>query len=381
MFRSRATRSFTLLAAALGALVSTVSSDRAAQANGNNHGSRILYDNFKQGFSVGAPDSKWFYFSAGPYVGDGGVVSTGPQGMHVDADGVNASTGLPAFSNSLAQEHENGGLPGGVDHVKWLAYMNHAASSGYPGFDAVPGREVACESWIGGETYGTEDQPFGPIVANPNDDLRLAAFAANSIDLETFMVFDWFITNETIYAFYERLPFGRGPVLGNYAAFSFSIPVAANSPGEMHHYKTAYDKSKGTVRWVLDGEEVFRVDQIGMLIDRQYMTLDHGGTEGIVSPNQIDCGMGLFTLLDAHQPSGVGLVQLSDSPGFYYDPELGQPNPESFLDSQSLESNRLFGQGASMDVKKYVVSSRPSQHGHGQGHGHDDDGHDDDCDH
>jgi hypothetical protein len=32
--------------------------------------------------------------------------------------------------------------------------MNHTAGSGYAGFDAGPGREAACATWIGGQTFG-----------------------------------------------------------------------------------------------------------------------------------------------------------------------------------------------------------------------------------
>lgn len=319
------------------------------------HGIRMVYDDFKGGFSANTPTSKWFYFSAGPFVGNGGIESTSGRGLSVRAAGTNSVTGEPAFNNTVAPDSQSG-IPGGVDHVKWLVYANHPATSGFPGFDAIPGKEVACEWRLGGRTYGNRFQPFGNNVQDANDDLRLSAYAANTIDLETFMVFDWFITNETIYAFYERLPFGRGPVLGNYAAFSFNIPVAKTRPGQQHHFKTAYDRTNNRVRWVLDGKEVYSVSRLGFLIDRKYMTLDHGGTETNVQPRQLLCGMGMFTLLDAHLPSKVGLVKVSDAPGFYFNPELGQPNPETFVDSVSLASNRLFGQGASFNVKHSVVS-------------------------
>ena len=66
----------------------------------------------------------------------------------------------------------------------------------------------------------------------------------------------------------------------------------------------------------------------------------------------------MFTLLDAEQPSGTALVRLSSVPGFYFDPEMGEPVPQTFLDNESLAGNRLFGQGAEIRVKKYVISSR-----------------------
>lgn len=329
----------------------------ASQPEGIYH---IIWDDFREGFSVDSPGAKWFYFAAGPFVGNNGIETTNNQGLQVVAPGVNSETAEPAFTLTLGQEDENGGLPGGLDHVKWLVYANHLASSGYPGFDALPGRVLTCEATASGQTYGTAGHPFNDEIANPNDDLRLAAAAINAIDFESLMVFDFFITNETIYALYERLPFAR-PLLGDYAAFTFNIPIASTKKGQKHHFKISYDKSAGIVRWIVDDEELFSIDRIGHRIDRSYMTLDHGGIEQDVSPAQLDCGMGMFTLLDAHQPSGTGLVRLSNVADFYFNPELGEPSPETFLDDESLESNRLFGQGASLKVQKYWISSLPTR--------------------
>jgi hypothetical protein len=326
----------------------SVQSSRAATTS-------IVWDDFQNGFTVNAADAKWFYFSAPPYVGDDGIVTTSSAGLRVISSGVNPTTGKPAFVRTLGQEVANGGLPGGLDHVKWLAYMNHQSSSGYPGFDAPTTGELVCESWISGRSYGVGEHPFRDAVRNPNDDLRLGSVAMNSIDFDTFMVFDFFLTNKGIYAFYERLPFARG-TYGNYAAFSFQIPIAARRPGDIHHLKLAYDKSAGTVRWLINNKEVYRVSNIGYRIDRKFMTIDHGGVEGPVSPNQLNCGMGMFTLLDGHKPSDQALVRLSDADNFYFNPRLGEPSPQTFVDNASLDSSRLFGQGAELRMVKYQVS-------------------------
>jgi hypothetical protein len=89
--------------------------------------------------------------------------------------------------------------------------------------------------------------------------------------------------------------------------------------------------------------------------------LDHGGQEGPVSPNQLDCGIGMFTLLDAYGPGAKELVRLSSAPDFYFDPQQGEPAPASFVDDNSLESSRLFGQGAELRVAKTVVASHSTK--------------------
>jgi hypothetical protein len=95
------------------------------------------------------------------------------------------------------------------------------------------------------------------------------------------------------------------------------------------------------------------------------MVLDHGGTETLVQPRQLACGLGMFTLLDASQPgqrgpaaTADGLVRLSTAPDFYFNTGLGQPTPQTFVDPASLPSSRLFGQGAELNARSLVVSSR-----------------------
>jgi Family of unknown function (DUF6081) len=320
---------------------------------------RLVWDDFRAGFDTTGPDAKWFYTSVGPYVGDDGAIETSSRGLRVEASGTNPETGDPAFVRTLAQDEDNGfGLPGALDHIKFLAYMNHTASTGVAGFDAVPGQELSCETWMTGRTYGTDGHPFGSAVRNPDDDLRLASVGMPVFDQESLMVFDFFVSNERIYAFYERLPYGR-ETMGNYAAFVHVVPIGRRSPGDRHHFKISYDRSAGTVRWLLDGREVFEVDRLGYRLDRRYLTLDHGGVEERVEPRQLNCGMGMFTILDGALPTRRALARLSTTPGTYYRPDVGEPTPQTFVDDESLESSRLFGQGASFEMPRYVVSSQP----------------------
>src|SRR5262249_47038135 len=270
---------------------------------------RLMGDDFQQGFSIGSPTATWFYFSAGPFVGDDGIATTSARGLRVVAGGTHPQTGEPAFRRTLGQEAENGGLPGSLHHVKWLVYLNHQSTRGYPGFDVTPGQTLTCEAWLSGRTFGTAAHSFGAAVSDPNDDVRLVCCALNTFDFETGLVCNFFLTNARIYALYERLPFARD-TLGNYAAFTCLIPVAERVPDAVHHLKVAYEQAAGTVRWYVDGREVYRVDKLGCVGERQYLTLDHGGVEVEVSPTQLAAEMGLFTLLDGCR-ADRGLVRLS----------------------------------------------------------------------
>src|SRR4051812_14798396 len=136
------------------------------------------------------------------------------------------------------------------------------------------------------------------------------------------------------------------------------MPLGDRRPGDKHKLSTVYDRGAGTVRWLVNGKERFRIDRIGYRIDRQYMTLDHGGDEVLVEPKQLDFGMGLFTLLDGALPSGQALVRLSSQANFYFDPAVGQPTPQTFGDEESRDESRLFGQGAAIHVERFTVESR-----------------------
>lgn len=325
--------------------------------------SAMVWDDFHDGFTIGAVGSnaKWFYQQVGTLVYNDGTPQTDHRGAHINPLGTNPRTGQPAFTLTVGQEDKPSenpyGLPGDADHPKWLVYTNHIASTGVPGFDLLPNQEYACESEMWGQTYGVDRDPYHR--ADPQADPRLASYSMTAVDLETFIVADFFITNEEAYVLYERLPFARG-TLGNYASFTHTIPVMRVSPNEHHKYALAFDKTAGTIRWLIDRREVFKVTKMGdYLSDRKLVTIDRGGDEAIVSPRQIVCGIGTFTLLDGYRPGDVGLARLASTPGYYVDPDT-HTGDANFLDNQSLPDDRLWGQGATLNLSSMVISYRHS---------------------
>jgi len=319
----------------------------------------LYWDNFTNGYTVDTPGAKWNHFRYGAFVADDAQVFPAGDSTHswleIDAKGTGQG-GSPAFTKTVAPDPISG-LPGALDHVKWLVYMNHTSSRGYAGFDAQLNYELSCTMVTGGQTYGVSKHPFGSNVPSATEDPRLASFAMNTIDLESNMVFDFMFTNGRIYAIYERLPFGRG-TMGNYAAFTYAIPVKAYKPWLYYETTIAYDRTAGVVKWLIDGVEVFRVSRVGYrLASRQYMLLDHGGTEQAVSMKQLNCGMGMFTMLDGAALSGPGLVRLTNTPNFYFQPQVGTSQPLWFADETSQQSSRLWGQGAAFDVEEIAVKS------------------------
>lgn len=242
------------------------------------------------------------------------------------------------------------GPAGGLDHVKCLQYVKNPAP---------PGNKkgtVSVSATIGCENFGLDEHPFpAGYVTNANDDLRLGACALNSVDFDTMIVADMFMTNEGVYAFYERLPFAR-TTTDNYRAYSQTKRVASRVPSQLHDLKIEYDSKQKTLSWFLDGSRVMFVYLIGYPSpDPEVVTmLDHGGDDTNVAPASFRYGFGSFTLLDMqdyHNPNNTSLVRLNDNTG----PDYVTPN--SFYDDISLEENRLWGQGTIMKVSKFKIEN------------------------
>ncbi|WP_412748030.1 DUF6081 family protein [Krasilnikovia sp. M28-CT-15] len=318
---------------------------------------QVTWDDFRSGFSHTGDDARWTLFPAGPLPEGDGVPTTSAAGLTVVPTGRHPVTGRPAFAFSTGQEADNGG--GEADHVKWYAAANHTSSAGYTGFDTVPGQVFGCDATISARTFGTAGHPFGGAVRDPQSDPRLAAGALSVVDMESWVVFDFFITNHQVYAYYERLPqAGAGK-----AAFSYAVPVATRTPDQWHHLAISYDRSAGVAAWQVNGREVLRVNQVGHRpVDRRHLLIDTGGADELVTPRQLSCGLATFTLLDGEaEGTGGGLVRLSSKPDHYFDPSVGFPSPQHFVDDASRPGNRLWGQGAQLSVRRVGVTSLPSR--------------------
>lgn len=317
-------------------------------------------DDFSDGLSVSGPRARWRFVQPRPdHAADDALVDASGEGLRLVASGRNPRTGEPAFVRTVPSDRDDpDAMPGYADHAKWIAYADHQAGTGFQGFDAEPGRVLSGEATISGRTYGTADHPFGDAVEDPEDDLRLAGAMLNTIDPETSVAFDFILTNKRLYAFYGRTNFARAR-LGRYASFACTVPLVERSPQDRHHVKISYDRSAGVVRWFLDGAQALCVDRIGHRLGRESLTLDEGGESSLVEPRQISFGMGMLSLLDGSWPTGKGLVRLSTRTA-YYQPQSGEPHPASFVDEESRESSRLFGQGAELTISGYTVTSAPA---------------------
>ncbi|MFF4529047.1 DUF6081 family protein [Streptomyces sp. NPDC001407] len=267
------------------------------------------------GFRTTGPRPDWRIRPVGTLPLGDATVRTTPAGLVVEPEATDPKTGTPAFR------------PGaGDDHIKWCALAARTATSGLPGFDAPATGELVVRGELAARVFNAGRHPFGDAVTDAEGDPRLGAGALLAIDRETGLVFDFFVSNRRIHAVYERLRPPGAP----YAAFTCLVPVADRTPDRTHLLEIGLDRSRGTVRWRVDGRAVLSVRDLGTPL-RDHLVIGHGGPAERATPAQLACGIGLFTLLDAAGPDGRGL--------------------------DGRHAHRLWGQGVRLTARRITVTT------------------------
>ncbi len=259
----------------------------------------MIYDDFG---SAGAwPNDKWYRHLPTPDLWDPAAV--------VACGGGTLSVHAPRFTLKR---------PDGHDNVKALIYSTAEFSPGERGLLTV-------EADMRVETFGTERNPFGA----DGGDVRLGCGAFNTIDLKTFMVFDFFVSDSRIVPLYERLPFGQSKD-NPYPAFTELIPVAVpTSRGQWHHYAITYDRTNDRAEWRVDGRVVAERNAVGA---------PSSECGPIVKIDSIKVGGGLFTLFGDLLNDQARAGDREKVPG---------------LDPRYVRT--LFGQGAKVEFRPFKI--------------------------
>ncbi|WP_380283604.1 DUF6081 family protein [Kitasatospora purpeofusca] len=330
----------------------TAVADTGADTADRRSGQVLFHDEFRGGFDT---TQTWQLGSSKTATGQtlpqgDGVITAGRRGITVVPTGTNPVTGRPAFAATTDQNAT--GFGGGTgDHLKWVAQPRRSSANGVPVPDTGA---LVCSSKLSVQADYVDHHPFGSTVADPQTDPRLASATLISVDHTTHTVANLTVTNGEIHAVYERLPIPGS----TYAAYHFSVPVAKRTPGRTDTLEIKFDQGGQRVTWLVNGKDVLSTDRIGTpAFDRKYLRLDHGGTPEQVRATSVQCGLGTGNLLDGG--GGVkdrdkrGLVRLDRAEDFYYKPSQGAPAQQSFLDDSSLERNRLWGQGVTLNVRSF----------------------------
>ena len=205
------------------------------------------------------------------------------------------------------------------DNVKALIYSTAEFSPGHRGLLTV-------EAEMRVTTFGTESNPFAADAG----DVRLGCGALNTIDVKSFLVFDFFVSNSRIVPLYERLPFAQSKD-NPYPAFTELIPITIpETAGQWHRYAITYDRVNDRAEWLVDGEVVAVRTSVGA---------PPGEKAPIVKIDGLKIGGGLFTMFgDLNNDRARGGDGLK-TPGL--DP---------------LYQRCLFGQGVKAEFKPFRIA-------------------------
>jgi hypothetical protein len=267
----------------------------------------VVYDDFAvpATWPGSWPGDKWYRHQPIPGLWD-------PAATVTCSGGPNGTLALEAHRFTLTRRD-------GHDNVKALIYSTTEFAPGERGILGVA-------TTMRVETFGTGHNPYR---VDPGD-VRLGCGALNTIDLKTWMVFDFFVSGSRIVPLYERLPFGANA--GDpYPAFSELIPIdVVIRQGEWHHYAIHYDRAHDRVEWIVDGTTVAVREAVGA---------PPGERGPIVKIDSMKIGGGLFTM---YGDLCNDCRRSQDRPGI------------AGLDPSYART--LFGQGASVEFKPFVVT-------------------------
>ena len=235
------------------------------------------------------------------------------------------SDGVVTFDNGGLNVNSNpftATVPVGNEHVKWLRYYKNPIQIKSKG-------ETIYKGVIAGKQHFLEDSSGNLVIPgdfsgryrNAREDIRLCSAALNVLDQDNWNVYDWFISDEKIFPFYERLPFGwPGNGTANpdklYGAFSSAGPPIQRTDdpeNDFMHIAIGINPEENYVRWYVNGSVVFQIDRPGIHPSDEFRLLEHGGPPLLSIPNQIFIGFGTFSLLDMTLPNNYSR-ELVDAP-------------------------------------------------------------------
>lgn len=256
-------------------------------------------------YTIGSEPGQFTYYNTafyGPpydnYIADDGTVTYNSAERYLQID---SSPFTKTFTNEVPVP-----LPvdGSDNRLHYFVFYNGEFPLRNDGSEFVTEIEAAAECAI-----GTIPPAMQPVFTNTNQDLRIANFLFSIQDFEkTFMGFHVLFCNESIYAAYERLEFGK-PIFGttnpDYKAFSHLVEISkrdTSDPGnDFAKIKIAINRKENTAKWFVNGEEKLKVNYPYML-DRNSRIYETGGPMTEADVEKVAYVMGTINALDKANP-------------------------------------------------------------------------------
>jgi len=311
----------------------TVAGTRLApDANPNRPGTTVIvYDDFQKpgGYTLADYNAKWTILT----LGEMAVADTRRFDNHTLS--ISATPFRTGKDSSVS------------DHAKYAALSKQVFAVPEIGSITVS-MDIAAETpgtLKDHVVHGTYVQSGAPYAATLLQGQQAAA-TLHMLDFATGQLFDWFVSGNSAFPLYERLP---SSVTGSaehvstdkmYTQITDEVPIAAGVP---HTVAIRYsrDRRRSRVEYLLDGKRVSKVERAGIPLDVQgvkysgiYPSLGSGELlrDKI---NSVVIAHGLFSLLDAFP------FQHPDAPALNVSVPLRE---------------RLFGQGARATFANVVVT-------------------------
>jgi hypothetical protein len=365
-----------------------------------------------------------------------GVVTQNYTGLTVDS---------APFTGSNLAGNDN---PIGVDEPKWLYfYRDNIPLPKDKDIEVVVEIKITAEqsiddaklqAWLHDPKHAPVCGPSLPDrIVDPFKDLRLATAGLDTgVNTPEVVVpgqplspldLNLFLTNKMIYIWYGVIPFrfphyvqlpppnnqpNSPPVQisppPSNAAFWYAIPVKRRKYNDVHILGMGFNRTRGILRFYVDGEAVFEVTQPGVLLGadnntlgaqaEQFLVANYGGTTTEpIEMTSIRPGFGTYDLLDTFKPrtnlcfdpnfpmsdtallqddyfenyraadgSPASPCQFAITSGLSVDPNKTKPTID-YINSQSVGvpfADRSFEQGATMTLTTFNVFSRKWKHEH-----------------
>lgn len=247
----------------------------------------LLVDDFTS-FNIGGTSPGYDQFvllQQGTFIADRGIVTSNYTGTYITS----ILTPPPT--------------PDPRDYVVWLVYREKS-------FPHPSDAEIIVQS-----TFSVKDlapPPCKSLIGITN--LFNIPYGNNIIPLTS----DMLVVGDIIYGIYEILPFNKPEFthqnVTDYAAFTSAIPIGDKRDMDPRTGEftggMAYNKTGGYWRFLINGEERFRVTNIGQYPNPKYIVANYGGPPTNLVLDNVHVGYGMFAVSNAIVECS-GLIKLT----------------------------------------------------------------------